>query len=99
MSLPPCLRSDASGVWLAIKAQPRASKNALGGLVGSELKIKVTAPPVDSAANAAIVELLAELLECPRGAVRIVRGQKSAHKTILITGLNLETVAARLVPR
>jgi uncharacterized protein (TIGR00251 family) len=99
MSLPPYLRADASGVWLAIKAQPRASKSEIGGAVGNELKVKVTAPPVDSAANAAIVELLADLLDCPRGAVRITRGQKSAHKTIQITGLTPEAVAVRLAPK
>jgi len=83
-------------VLLSVKAQPRASQNAIGEALGSELKIKITAPRVDDAANEALVRFLAEVLGCPRQAVRLVRGQASRHKVISIAGLDLETVAARL---
>jgi uncharacterized protein len=96
MSVPACLRADAHGALLAIKAQPRAAKNELAGLVGAELKVRVTAPPVDSAANEAILELLAEFLNCPRRAIQITRGQKNPHKTVLIAGLTPDEVAHRL---
>ena len=52
-----------------------------GEPLGDELKIKVTAPPVDAAANQALIELLAEKLDCPRGRVELIRGQTSRHKT------------------
>lgn len=84
------------GACIAVKLQPRASKNEIGPPLGNELRIKVTAPPVDSAANHALVELLAETLGCSRGSVRILRGNTSRHKTILITGLSPEEVAKRL---
>ncbi len=79
-----------------MKVQPRASANQIGEALGAELKIKVTAPPVESAANEALVRFLAEVLDCPRGAVQLVRGQTSRHKTVRITGLGAEEVAARL---
>ena len=96
MSLPSFLRAHAGGVLLAIKLQPRASRNEIGEALGEELKMKITAPPVDSAANEALVRWLAEILECPRGAVQLVRGQTSRHKTVTIAGLTPEAVLARL---
>jgi uncharacterized protein (TIGR00251 family) len=83
-------------VFVSVKVQPRASKNAVGEALGNELKIKVTAPPVDSAANEALVRFVAEVLGCPRGAVQLVRGQTSRHKTLLVRGLSPEAVSARL---
>ena len=68
--MPPFIQERPEGVYLAIKVQPRASKNELAGALGNELKVKVTAPPVDSAANQALVEFLAEALHCSRSAVR-----------------------------
>ena len=81
---------------LAIKLQPRASKNEVGQPLGGELRVKVTAPPVDAAANEALVRLLAECLACPRGAVRLLRGHTSRHKVVSIQGLAPETVLERL---
>ena len=77
---------------LAIKVQPRASKNEIGAAQGGELKIHVTAPPVDAAANEALVELLAEILECGRNRIEIIRGHKSRHKVLKLNGLGIEEV-------
>ncbi|MBI5775578.1 MAG: YggU family protein [Verrucomicrobia bacterium] len=93
---PPWLREVNGGVELAVKLQPRASREEISGAIGGELKIKVTAPPVDSAANEALVRLLAEKLNCPRGAVQLVRGQTSRHKTVRVAGMTAEVVAERL---
>ena len=79
MSLPPYLRAQADGVLLSVKLQPRASANEIGEPMGNELRIKVTAPPVDSAANEALIRLLAEKLDCPRNRVELLRGQTSRH--------------------
>lgn len=96
MSLPACVQDHPCGVYLSIKLQPRASKNEIGVEVAGELKIKVTAPPVDAAANEALVRLLADTLDCPRGAVQLVRGATSRHKQVLVTGMGAESVATRL---
>ncbi len=90
------LKAQADGVYLAVKLQPRASKTEIGEPMGDELKIKVTAPPVDAAANQALVDLLAETFDCSRGAVKIVRGQTSRHKTVWIAGVSEKTALSKL---
>jgi hypothetical protein len=87
---PPWLRALAGGVELAVKVQPRAHRDEIIGLVGAELKIKVAAPPVDSAANAALLRLLAEKLCCPRSSVQLVRGATVRHKRVAVLGLTPE---------
>jgi uncharacterized protein (TIGR00251 family) len=96
--MPPAtfLRETSGGTLLLVKLQPRASKNEIGGPLGDELKIKVTAPPVDAAANQALVELLAEKLECPRGKVELVRGHTSRHKTVMLHGFTPDEVLQKI---
>ena len=94
--MPAFLRVQADGVLLSVKLQPRASANEIGDALGSELRIKVTAPPVDAAANEALVKLLAQQLDCPRNRVELVRGHTSRHKTIKLHGLTAEAVVKGL---
>ena len=94
--MPAFLRVQADGVLLSVKLQPRASANAIGDALGSELRIKVTAPPVDAAANEALVKLLAKQLDCPRNRVELVRGHTSRHKTVKLYGLAPEEVVQKL---
>jgi len=96
MSLPSYLKVQADGVWLSVKVQPRASRNEIGEALGNELRIKVTAPPVDAAANEALVRLLADTLECPRGRIELVRGHTSRHKVLKLHGVSAETARACL---
>ncbi len=86
VDLPAFLSVQRAGVLLAVRLQPRASKNEICEPLGDELKIKVTAPPVDAAANQALIKLLAEKLGCSRGKVELVRGQTSRNKTVLLHG-------------
>ena len=95
-ALPTYLREQGDDVLLAIKLQPRASKNEIGEALGNELKIKVTAPPVDAAANEALIELLAKELDCSRSQVQLIRGQTSRHKTIRLQGISAAEVTKRL---
>ena len=92
----PYLKVQNDIVLLHVKVQPRASRNEIGEALGHELKVKVTAPPVDSAANEALVQLLAERLAISRHAVQIVRGGSSRHKAIAIRGLTVEQVEQKL---
>jgi len=96
MSLPSFLQERPDGVLVAIKLQPRASKNEIGDALGNELRVKVTAPPVDAAANDALVRLLADALDCPRNQIELLRGKTSRHKTVKIFGLTPEIVLERL---
>ena len=97
MAMPPFLRADADGVVLSVKLLPRASTNEIGEALGAELRIKVTAPPVDAAANEALLRLLAQQLHCPRNRVDIVRGHTSRHKSVKLYGLTADEVVAGLV--
>ena len=89
MSPPPYLQEQNNGLLLAIRVQPRASRTELAGILGAELKVKVTAPPVDSAANDALVAFLADILDLPKRAVTLIRGQTSRHKVLLLASLRL----------
>lgn len=94
--LPPFISTHADGVTLAIKVQPRAKVNAIDGIHGTELRVKVTAPPVDAAANEAVMRLFAELLGCPRASIEIIRGETSRHKVPLICGITVGQLTTRL---
>jgi uncharacterized protein (TIGR00251 family) len=94
---PAFLRVQPDGVLLSIKLQPRASVNEVGEPLGNELRIKVTAPPVDSAANEALVRLMAQALNCPRSRVELVRGHTSRHKVLKILGLSEQDVTTKLI--
>lgn len=96
--MPPAtfLRETAGGTLLSVKLQPRASKNEIGNPLGDELKIKVTAPPVDAAANQALVEFLADKLDCPRGKVELIRGQTSRHKSVMLHGFKPADAISKL---
>ena len=96
MNVPVFLRAQPDGVLLSVKVQPRASANQIGEVLGNELRIKVTAPPVDAAANDALIRLLAQQLHCPRNRVDIVRGHTSRHKLIKLYGFTPETVVQKL---
>ena len=84
---PKFLSETKDGLLLKLKVQPRSSRNKLGEFAGEEWRIWVTAPPVDAAANQAVVELLADELELAKSQVRLVRGDTARHKVVRITGL------------
>jgi uncharacterized protein len=93
---PAYLIARPDGVWLAVKLQPRASANEIGEPLGNELKIKVTAPPVDAAANEALLKLLAQKLDCARNRVELIRGHTSRHKTVLLHGFKVQEIRQKL---
>ncbi|MEO6181996.1 MAG: DUF167 domain-containing protein [Verrucomicrobiota bacterium] len=86
------MRPHANGVYLAVKLQPRASTNEICEPLGDEFKIKVAAPPVDAAANRALVDLLAKKLNYSHGKIQIIRGQTSRYKTVLIEGKTADEI-------
>jgi uncharacterized protein (TIGR00251 family) len=72
---------------IAVRVTPRSSRDAIEGVDASgALRVRVTAPPVDGAANTAVVKLLARTLGLPRGAVTVVSGSTSRHKRCGIDG-------------
>lgn len=87
--------SDGS-VSFYVQLQPRASRDAIEGEYAGALKVRLTAPPVDDRANEALARLLAERLNVPLAAVRIVAGDKSRRKCVIVAGLRREQVLALL---
>ncbi|MDR1086197.1 MAG: DUF167 domain-containing protein [Deltaproteobacteria bacterium] len=72
---------------LKVMVTPRSSKNSLLGYNGDELKISLTAPPVEGAANEALVKFLARLLKIRPSSLKVTAGQASRHKTVLVEEL------------
>jgi hypothetical protein len=93
--LPGFLRRQSDGTLLSVKLQPRASANEIGEPLGDELRIKVTAPPVDAAANQALIKLMAEKLDCARDRIELVRGHKSRHKVVKLHDFAPEEVVKK----
>ena len=86
---------DDSRLIVTIRVTPRARRNALT-LEGETLRAWLTAPPVDGAANAALVALLAERLGIPKRAVTLLRGETAREKVVAIEGVSVETLRQRL---
>lgn len=95
--MPLMLAENADGtVLLRIKVVPGASRDRIVGELGDELKVAVSKPPQDGAANRAVVALLAKQLGISKQQITIVRGQTNPHKEILISGITLELAQDRL---
>jgi uncharacterized protein len=80
--------STALDIWLHV--QPRAGRNEIAGIHNGSLKLKVTAPPVDDAANEAILQFLAPRLDIPKSRLKILSGAKSRQKIVRIEGMSLQ---------
>lgn len=93
------IKAQGDAVSLSLVIQPRASKNEIVGEFGSpaRLKIRIAAPPVDGAANEAVIAFLAEKLEVPKRSLEILRGQTGKQKTVLCQGSTLPEVLSKLV--
>ena len=93
---PDYLRPHPEGAYLQVKAVPRSSRNQIGEALGDRLKIRITAPPVDSAANEELIKFLAKKLELPKSHIQLTHGQTSRNKTLFLQGLSVEEATRRL---
>jgi uncharacterized protein (TIGR00251 family) len=84
------------GVVIKIKVQPRASKSRIAGVLGDALKVTLTAPPVDGAANAACIEFLAKSLDIPKNRIEIISGQTGRTKLLKIFGVKSEDLKDKI---
>jgi uncharacterized protein (TIGR00251 family) len=90
------LHARDGAVVLEVRVAPRASRAAIAGVHAGALKVSLTAPPVEGAANAALIELLAETLGLPKRALALEQGHTSKQKRVRIEGLTVDEVRARL---
>ncbi|MDX9786842.1 MAG: DUF167 domain-containing protein [Desulfobacterales bacterium] len=81
---PTWITEKLDGFIVTVFVQPRASKNMVAGLHGEALKVRLTAPPVDNAANKMCVEFLSKCLKIPKSSLEIVSGQTGRTKHIFV---------------
>jgi uncharacterized protein (TIGR00251 family) len=82
---------------LTVRVIPRAKKSGVTGTRDGALLVRLTAPPVDNAANEELVGLLAELLTVPKRAVTIASGERGRLKRVTVEGIDTASAMARLV--
>lgn len=90
------LREKGQGVILNVQVVPRASRNEVVGILGDALRIRLQAPPVEGAANDALIAFLAKMLGIRQRQVEILSGHASRRKTVVISGLSKDQVAQML---
>jgi len=85
-----------AGIVVRLHVQPRARRCEVAGVHDGALKVKVTAPPVEDAANRAVIEFLSKSLDVPKSSLQILAGGKSRDKVLQISGLSLADFRARI---
>ena len=90
------LGEHSGGVTIPIRAVPRAARNALDGVAEGALRVRLTAPPVEGAANKALIAFLAEVLGVPKRDVSIATGERGRRKVVRVAGLTAAEVRRRL---
>jgi len=78
------MRRNPEGIIFKVFVQPKSSKNIIVGLHGDALKIKLTAPPIENAANAMCVKFLAKALSVSKSSINIIAGHTSRNKQVLL---------------
>jgi uncharacterized protein len=81
---------------MRVRVQPRSSRDTVERVRDGALVVRLTAPPVDGKANAALARLLGSLLDVPPSAVRVARGASGRDKLVCIAGASLERIRTRL---
>ena len=87
------------GVRFAVHVQPRARQPGIDGTHGDALRVRVQAPPVEGAANDAVIAVIAGALGVPRRAVRIAAGLSGRQKLVDVDGIDASAATARLLSR
>ena len=90
------VHETSEGVTFTVKVQPRARRNAVICALGDDLKISLTAPPLDGLANEACIEFFSQALRVPKSAVAIVSGQTNRRKLVRVTGITATQLRQRL---
>ncbi|MDO9542132.1 MAG: DUF167 domain-containing protein [Kiritimatiellia bacterium] len=90
------IKPSNNGIRLAIHAVPKAARDAVQGLHGDALKIRLHAPPVDGKANEALLAFLSRKLNIPKGNIALKSGANQRRKIISISGISLPDIIRRL---
>jgi len=88
------IREVPEGVIFKVSVQPRSSRNEIAGLQDDAVKIRLTAPPIEGAANKMCIEFLAKSLKVRKSDVEIIRGQSSRTKKVLVRSVSRDRIAS-----
>lgn len=94
--MPAWLQSTPAGVVVALYVQPRASRNEIVGEQGDALKVRLTSPPVDGAANKLCCEFVARCCGVPKRDVTLLAGERSRQKRLLVRGGDVKAIELAL---
>ena len=90
------VKSADGGACFWVKVAPRSSIDKIDGTVQGDLKVRICAPPVEGAANKALVRLMAKALRVPKTSLKVVSGEKARRKRLMVQGLEPVEIARRL---
>lgn len=90
------IRETEEGIVFPIRVQPRASRTEICGCYGGSVKIRVAAPPFEGRANEECVIFLSRLFDISKSDLKVVSGEKSRNKEILISGISLDDLKSIL---
>jgi uncharacterized protein (TIGR00251 family) len=90
------LSAANGGVLITVRVIPRAARSGIAGVRDGALLIRLNAAPVDGAANAELIEVIAKAVGVPKRAVSIAAGEKSRRKTIQVMGVSIDEVRGKL---
>ncbi len=85
-----------SGARVCLRVQPRASRDEIAGVAGGAVRVRLRAPPVEGAANDALLRFLADRLDVSRASLTLVSGRTARTKLVEVRGLLAEDVGRRL---
>jgi uncharacterized protein (TIGR00251 family) len=85
-----------SSTIIDVRVIPRASKSGIAGMRGDAVLVRLHAAPVEGAANAELIEVLADALDVPKRAVSIVAGERGRQKRVRVEGLTLDFIRSKL---
>ncbi len=91
------IRESEDGVTFSVRVIPRASRTEIAGEIGGAVRVRVSSPPVDGAANDVLIRLIAKRLSVPRSAVEIVSGSASRTKLVRVSGVTTERLRDALL--
>ena len=90
------LSTTPTGIVINVRVIPRAAKSEIAGVRDDAILVRLNAPPVEGAANAALIEVIAKALDVPKRAVTIVSGDRSRQKRVRVDGVTAAHAASRL---
>ena len=94
--LPPWLKVHNNGAVIDLLVQPRASKNEVCGVIENRLKVRLTSPPVEGAANKLCCSFFAKQLKIAKSNVTVLTGEKSRQKRLFVEGLCVDEILEKL---